>query len=220
MRLWHRAFCGLSLGLLTQLAAAEQSLSAALAAVTDASLRHCLQAQIDQNHWTTTEHVRKLQCHSLGIRSAAGLSVFSGLHSISLHNNDLQAFDPSLWPELQTLNLAKNKLTYFQAENLTQLTTLYLFGNQLQTLTLNNLPKLNQLKANSNRMTAFTYQQLKQLKKIYLFDNDLDTFDITRLPAMDYLDVRQNPMPDELYEEMDRVKTATILHDGNAEDWH
>jgi len=187
--------------------------------IDDPALKTCITEAAHKKNWRQMEEVSDLRCHSMGIKNVNGLENFSGLTSLSLHNNDIDTLDPSHWPRLQVLNVAKNKLQRLEVKNLTQLEQLYVFSNSLNTLLLENLPQLEQFKANSNGMLTFQSQQLPLLSKVYLFDNELEAMDIYQLPSLKYMDVRQNPMPDELYEEMDRLKGVTVLHDGNEEDW-
>jgi len=198
---------------------AEQTLEQAISGLHDPALKKCIGATARNKQWTEVAQFTSLKCHSKKIISVAGLENFDALISISLHNNRISHFSASKWPSLKTLNLAKNKLMGFECQQMDHLENLYLFANRMTSLSLSSLPSLKKLKANRNQLVTFEYSSLEKLEKIYLFDNQLKTMDIDNLPSMKYLDARQNPMPDELYEDMDKVKTATILHDGNAEDW-
>lgn len=187
--------------------------------LTDPALKSCVEKAARKQGWQRAEQVTELRCHSLDIASLQGLEIFSGLQTLSLHNNDISEINVEAWPQLEVLNIAKNKLTRLELSNLSKLSEVYIFGNQIERLSLENLPKLTQFKANSNGMRNFSYQGLPAVSKIYLFDNELEMMDIYQLPSLSYMDVRQNPMPDELYEEMDKLKGVTVLHDGNEEDW-
>ncbi len=188
-------------------------------AVKDPALQACINDAIREQSWQSVTDVTALKCHNRKIQTLSGLTQFTHLQSLSLYYNQIEHIDASLPDSLETLNLARNTLTSVELGHLPHLTTLYLFSNKIHTLSLTQLPSLTKLKANDNGMTSFHYQALDALEKIYIFDNELENVDIHHLPAMTYMDCRQNPMPDDLYDEMDRLDTATILHDGNAEDW-
>ncbi len=198
-----------------------QSLWAASIAdsVMDPALRRCINTLAEENGWHTPSDVIAINCHAQNIQSLTGLDVFINLEKLSLFNNALEQAAIPAFGKLKSLNLARNKLKAIQLGELPALTELLLFNNALASLTLPSLPALKQFKANANAMHQFHYTHLPQIEKIYLFDNKLVTIDIDRLPALRYMDVRQNPMPDELYQRMDNMKSATILHDGNAPDW-
>lgn len=187
--------------------------------LSDPALEACIAQLMQEQGWSSVDEVTEVKCHNSGIGSLAGIQKFTGLKILSLYNNSLSEAELSALPELQHLNLARNQLRSMGLKDLPKLEELYLFRNNLKQLQLVALPALTQLRANSNRLETFQYQQLPALEKIYLFDNELEHIDIYNLPALKYMDVRENPMPDKLYEEMDNMSRATILHDGNADDW-
>ena len=195
------------------------SLAYSLPQVSDPALQKCIDQLAQKHQWQAVEDVTSIKCHKKGVKTVAGLQQFSALQSLSLFSNSLSEFDSSYYPKLVSLNLARNRIENLSVSNLPALEKLYLFDNKIKHLALENLPKLSILKANSNTMQTLSYESLTALQKIYIFDNTLETIDIHNLPAMEYMDCRENPMPDELYDEMDKIKHATILHDGNAEDW-
>lgn len=185
----------------------------------DNALQACIEKTAKKNNWTTAEQVTELKCHKKKIVSIDGINKLTNLKKLSLFNNRIEAADFSGLDKLEELNVARNKLKIMSISQLPQLKKLYLFSNNAKSLQLNGLPQLVIIKANDNKLLEFRYSNLPLLEKIYIFDNKLKDFDIYNLPKMKYLDCRQNPMPDELYDRMDAVETATILHDGNADDW-
>lgn len=194
-------------------------LALALPKVSDPALQQCIDDLVAKHQWSTVSDVTSIKCHKKRIKSAKGLEQFTALSSLSLFNNQLREFESSAYPNLSSLNLARNQLSSLTIAKLGKLQKLYVFDNNITDLALSKLPQLTMLKANSNAMKTLSYSALPALEKIYIFDNALETIDIYNLPAMRYMDCRENPMPDSLYDEMDVIESATILHDGNADDW-
>lgn len=186
----------------------------------DGNLRSCLHQLAKKNQWQAPADVTKVVCHSNDIADLAGLDIFSNIETLSLHNNHIEVFDGAPFKRLNNLNLGRNKLQALSLNDLPRLSVLYVFNNKLKQLSLTTLPQLKKLKANSNGLLSFRYDGLPNLQKIYMFDNEMEHIDIYNLPQLSYMDVRQNPMSDALYEEMDKRVGVTILHDGNADDWH
>ncbi|MES2673127.1 MAG: leucine-rich repeat domain-containing protein [Pseudomonadota bacterium] len=185
----------------------------------DKNLQDCILQLKQQKQWSTIAAVTEIECHNKNIRTLAGIEKFTQLKKISLYNNEITEAKLSNLPNLQHLNLAKNKMHDLSISDFQALESLYAFGNKLTRLKLSNLPKLQQIKANDNLIVEFHYQDLPALEKMYLFNNKMVDMDIYHLPLARYIDIRQNPMPDKLYEEMDKLKGITFLHDGNAKDW-
>lgn len=185
----------------------------------DQALQACIEATAKKKGWTSPEQVLALKCHKKNIRSIDGLEKLVNLKSLSLFNNQVSEGDFSQLKSLEDLNIARNKIKSLALVSMPELKKLYVFSGQTSSLTLEDLPKLELIKANDNKMTSFAYKALPKMEKIYIFDNELEDIDIYQLPSMKYMDCRQNPMSDELYDKMDEIETATILHDGNADDW-
>lgn len=188
-------------------------------AIADLNLRECVYQTAEKHHWKQPNEFSELKCHNKNITRLEGIEKFINIKTLSLHKNNITKADVSALSKLQRLNLARNKIETLHIAKLQNLKELYIFGNPLIELHLTQLPKLQKLKASGNRLIEFSYSDLPALEKIYLFNNELEHIDIHNLPSLTYMDVRQNPMPDPLYEEMDKQKRATILHDGNADDW-
>jgi len=217
--------CGLSLftllcGILAPNWASSTNLVDIDQLVADVNLQNCIQGIAAKKQWRTTQDVTEIVCHNKKILSLEGIERFTELTVLSLHKNNIRDVDIKALTKLKVINLGRNKLTTFQLSDASGLEELYLFNNKIRSLELMRLPALKKLKANSNKIESFSYQTLDKLEKIYLFDNAMEDIDIYSLPTMKYMDVRQNPMSDELYEDMDQLKGATILHDGNADDWN
>ncbi|GLS24302.1 hypothetical protein GCM10007877_00130 [Marinibactrum halimedae] len=187
--------------------------------VEDENLAACLAKMAAKHGWQSPEAFTEVVCHNKGITNMAGLEHYIHIEKLSLHKNKITDFDATPFKALKILNLARNRITSLTVESLPELRELYIFDNKITALSLNQLPKLEKFKASSNKIEVFDYNSLPKLTKVYMFDNNMEHIDIYSLPSMKYMDVRQNPMPDALYEEMDKVKEATILHDGNADDW-
>ena len=190
--------------------------------IIDPALRNCILDTMSEQDWVKPEQITKLKCHSMDIQSLAGLDKVNNLSYLSIYNNHLSSIDINLssFPNLQTLNIARNNLNNVNLERLSQLEKLYVFDNGMENLRLSKLPNLQILKANNNKLVQFEYSDTPSVEKVYIFNNQLETINIYDLPALTYMDCRQNPMPDELYDEMDKQENVTYLHDGNAEDWN
>jgi len=190
------------------------------ASVKDKQLAVCLKKLADKYGWQSPDEYKTITCHNSSIDTVAGLEKYKNIEVLSLYKNNIAVFDASAFRSLQKLNLGRNRLVSLSVSDLPLLREFYIFDNRLTELSLMKLPKLEKFKANANFIETFTYKMVPSLAKIYMFNNNLTHLDIYSLPALKYMDVRQNPMPDALYEDMDLVKGATILHDGNADDWN
>lgn len=190
--------------------------------VTDPALQLCIENTALKQGWQSASDVTGLKCHKKNIRTLDGIDKLVNLTSLSLFNNKIDHVSPKQFEgmsNLQSLNLSRNNLTSFSLQRMPALSKLYVFSAGLKQVELTDLPELTLIKFNDNKLTSFEYSLLPKLEKVYIFDNELEHVNIHDLPSMRYMDARQNPMPDKLYDEMDAIDGATILHEGNADDW-
>ncbi|TQV82796.1 leucine-rich repeat domain-containing protein [Aliikangiella coralliicola] len=190
-----------------------------LAGVADTKFRQCIEKLMAKHQWQTAAQVESIKCHNQEITSAEGIQQFENIKSLSLYKNTIKTIDIKNLKNLETLNLAGNRLNRLILSQLPKLQKVYIFKNQLTKLNFNNLPQLTQLKANDNQLDSVNLASTPLLTKLYLFNNQLEYLEIKNLPELRYLDVRQNPMPDEFYDFLDDQSDLTARHDGNMEDW-
>lgn len=186
---------------------------------TDKNMAQCVEKAAKKNDWSDTSQVTALKCHSADIANADELFHFTSLVSLSLYNNELEHLDLSALKQLESVNLAKNRLRKVNLVGLDKLQSLYLFRNKLTTLDLTGLTSVITLRAMQNKLMKVDIRPLVSLEKGYLFDNQIEDLPITGLDKLTFLDVKQNPMPDELYDFYDKQDGIVISHDGNADDW-
>lgn len=185
----------------------------------DAQLENCMKKLIKKQNWQSIEDVTEVKCHSKKILSAQNLSKLANLRKLSLFNNKIKQLDLAPLIQLETLNLAKNKLTDLNITGLSKLKKLYLFNNKLVNLKLSGLVNLEEIRLMQNSLETLDIRPLGSLKQGHIFDNQLEDLSIEGLSNLEFLDVRQNPMPDKLYDFYDEQEGIVISHDGNADDW-
>lgn len=186
--------------------------------VLDPALKTCIHKALEKGH-LNPDALTALKCHSKKIENLDGLNQFTNLTSLSLFNNKIIRADLSAFTKLETLNLAKNKLTFLYVKNLSALESLYAFQNKLTEVDLTGLTALKKLRLAQNKITELNTQDLSALESAHLFDNQMEDLDIRPMVKLTFMDVKQNPMPDELYDFFDEQEGVVISHDGNADDW-
>jgi len=187
--------------------------------VADPALRRCIAQSAVKNNWQHRVKVKELICHGMGIKSLKGIKQFNGLTKLSLFHNELVSVDLTELPNLEYLNLAKNKLRFINIIDLSRLHTLYLFKNKLVEIDLSGLSNLKKIRLTNNLLKSLDISDLAAVEKIYLFDNKLEDLVVRGLPKLKFIELKHNPMPDEVYDRYDRLNGITIIHDGNADDW-
>ncbi|WP_206486142.1 hypothetical protein [Thalassotalea sp. G2M2-11] len=185
----------------------------------DPAFAACVHQTAKQNNWHNAEEVNKLKCHSMAIKHAQEVELFTNLGYLSLYNNQLSTLNLTPLTQLTEVNLANNELVTLQLHGLSKLSKLYLFKNKLTTLNLTGLDRVQTIRLMQNQLTKLDITPLISLKTGYLFNNKLKDLSIAGLEQLEFLDVRQNPMPDELYDFYDEQDGIVISHDGNADDW-
>lgn len=129
------------------------------------------------------------------------LPLNSDLSELVLADNEITEFDPSIFPNLYSLNLSGNNLTNLDISSLKglgllaasdnaleqvvldnpNLWDLSLSGNNLSEIDLSKTPSMYQMSLISNRLSALDVSMLSQLRVMFLDDN---RFVFTTLPAV------------------------------------
>ncbi|SEH29087.1 leucine-rich repeat domain-containing protein [Chryseobacterium culicis] len=127
-----------------------------------------------------------------GITSAEDLRFFKNVKMIVLDDNVISAIKISNLDLLELFSCTGCKISSFKAENLKNLTSLYLDHNLLQSISLEGLPKIEQLTLSLNQLKTIDLNQLKRLRKLNLEHNKLQKIDISRNPALQTLNITGN----------------------------
>lgn len=127
-----------------------------------------------------------------GIASIEDLRFFKNVKMIVLDDNTISNMMVSNLDQLELFSCTGCKISSFKAENLKNLTSLYLDNNLLESISLAGIPKIDQLTLSLNQLKTIDLTQLKKLRKLNLEHNKLQKIDISGTPALQTLNITGN----------------------------
>ncbi|MDH5032161.1 leucine-rich repeat domain-containing protein [Chryseobacterium cucumeris] len=127
-----------------------------------------------------------------GITSTEDLRLFKNVKMIILDDNTISNIVINDLDQLELFSCTGCKISSFKAENLKNLTTLYLANNLLQNISLAGIPKIDQLTLSLNQLKEINLFQLKTLRKLNLEHNKLQKIDISGNLALQTLNIMGN----------------------------
>lgn len=127
-----------------------------------------------------------------GIISTEDLRLFKNVKMIVLDDNVIPNMMISSLDQLELFSCTGCKIASFKAENLKNLTSLYLDNNVLEGISLAGIPKIDQLTLSLNQLKTIDLSQFKRLRKLNLEHNKLQKIDISGNPALQTLNITGN----------------------------
>ncbi|QWT85825.1 leucine-rich repeat domain-containing protein [Chryseobacterium sp. PCH239] len=127
-----------------------------------------------------------------GITSTEDLRLFKNVKMIILDDNTISNIVINDLDQLELFSCTGCKISSFKAENLKNLTALYLDNNLLQNISLAGIPKIDQLTLSLNQLKEINLLQLKTVRKLNLEHNKLQKIDISGNLALQTLNIMGN----------------------------
>lgn len=127
-----------------------------------------------------------------GITSTEDLHLFKNVKMIILDDNTISDIVVNNLEQLELFSCTGCKISSFKAENLKNLTALYLDNNLLENISLAGIPKIDQLTLSLNQLKEINLLQLKTLRKLNLEHNKLQKIDISGNLALQTLNIMGN----------------------------
>lgn len=127
-----------------------------------------------------------------GITSAEDLPLFKNVKMVVLDDNIIPDITIRKLDQLELFSCTGCKISSFKAENLKNLSSLYLDNNLLESISLLEIPKIDQLTLSLNRLKEINLTQFKVLRKLNVEHNKLQKIDISGNPALQTLNIMGN----------------------------
>ncbi|WP_374464909.1 leucine-rich repeat domain-containing protein [Chryseobacterium sp.] len=127
-----------------------------------------------------------------GITSAEDLTLFKNVKMVVLDDNIIPDITISNLDQLELFSCTGCKISSFNAENLKNLTSLYLDNNLLESISLAGIPKIDQLTLSLNQLKTINLLQFKALRKLNLEHNKLQKIDISGNEVLQTLNITGN----------------------------
>lgn len=167
----------------------------------DKNLEKAIIENYDQNKDGTisqleAEAINNLFLVEKGITSTEDLHFFKNVKMIVLDDNVISSIVLQDMDKLNLFSCTGCKVTSFKAENLRNLTSLYLDNNSLDNISLKTTPKIDQLTLSLNQLKTIDISQLKNLRRLNVEHNKIRKIDISGNPALQTLNVGGNKMDD------------------------
>lgn len=140
------------------------------------------------------EAVNNLFLVQKGITSTDDLHFFKNVKIIMLDDNTIPSVVLRDLDKLNLFSCTGCKVSSFKAENLRNLTSLYMDNNLLEMISLKAIPKIDQLTLSLNQLKTVDLSQLKSLRSLNLEHNKIQQIDISGNPALQTLNVGGNKM--------------------------
>jgi Leucine-rich repeat (LRR) protein len=142
------------------------------------------------------EMVTNLFLVQKGITSTEDLRLFKNVKMIVLDDNVIPNMIINSLDQLELFSCTGCKISSFKAENLKNLTSLYLDNNLLESISLAVIPKIDQLTLSLNQLKTINLTQFKRLRKLNLEHNKLQKIDISGNPVLQTLNISGNTIKD------------------------
>lgn len=140
----------------------------------------------------TTLDLSTLEYGAIG--DLTGIEGFTGLRKLIAVQHDIEQIDLSDNVNLDTLNLAGNKLSSIDVSNNSSLVLLDLTANELNSISgLSELGELRELNLSWNYFGTFSISS-ESLKVLHMSNNDLYSLDISAVPNLENLLLTSNKL--------------------------
>lgn len=127
-----------------------------------------------------------------GITSTEDLYLFKNIKMIILDDNVIPNIVINHLDQLELFSCTGCKISSFKAENLKNLSSLYLDNNLLEGISLKGIPKIDQLTLSLNQLKTIDLTEFKTVRKLNLEHNKLQKIDISGNPALQTLNIMGN----------------------------
>lgn len=148
-----------------------------------------------------------------GISSAEDLPLFKNVKMVVLDDNIIPDITISKLDQLELFSCTGCKISSFKAENLKNLSSLYLDNNLLESISLEEIPKIDQLTLSLNQLKTIDVTRFKVLRKLNLEHNKLQKIDITGNEVLQTLNITGNTINEADIKKGTKTDT-TIFRDG------
>ncbi|UCA61608.1 leucine-rich repeat domain-containing protein [Chryseobacterium rhizoplanae] len=143
------------------------------------------------------EAVNNLFLVQKGITSIEDLHFFSNVKMVMLDDNAVSSVILKDMDKLNLFSCTGCKIVSFKAENLKNLTSLYIDNNLLETISLKATPKIDQLTLSLNQLKTIDLSQLKNLRRLNVEHNKIQHIDISGNAALQTLNISGNTIKEE-----------------------
>ncbi|CAI8749803.1 leucine-rich repeat domain-containing protein [Chryseobacterium sp. IT-36CA2] len=142
------------------------------------------------------EMVTNLFLVQKGITFTEDMRLFKNVKMIVLDDNTISNIVVNNLDQLELFSCTGCKISSFKAENLKNLTSLYLDNNLLESISLAGIPKIDQLTLSLNQLKKIDLTPFKRLRKLNLEHNKLQKIDISGNPLLQTLNISGNTIKD------------------------
>ncbi|WP_415328487.1 leucine-rich repeat domain-containing protein [Chryseobacterium sp. MMS23-Vi53] len=152
--------------------------------------------------------------NKIQVRSAEDINLFKNVQTVVLDGSILIGVDLKDLDYLTLFSCEACNLLTFKAENLKNLTSLYLTGNKLTGISLKNTPAINELVIASNGLGSIDVTQLKKLATLNIADNQIKNLDVSQNPELQSLNYNNNPLTEQNIKRGKVINTSTPVSSG------
>ncbi len=140
------------------------------------------------------------------LASMEGISLFTGLQSLSCGWNKIGELDLSGNCEIKAVSCSNNKLTKLNVSENASLESLKCSVNMLTSLDISNNPLIKELDCGRNQLTILDIRNNPALTTLYCNENLLTTLDISNNPVLEKLNCYSNQLT-----ELDASHNTSLL---------
>lgn len=165
----------------------------------DKNFEKAVLENFDQNKNGTLEILEADRVFNLflvqkGIRSIDDLHFFKNIKMVIIDDNAIPEITLNNLEKLELFSCTGCKISSFKAENLKNITSLYLDNNLLEAISLKEIPKIEQLTLSLNQLKTVDVTSLKNLRKLNVEHNKLQKIDVSGSQSLQTLNVTGNKM--------------------------
>lgn len=140
------------------------------------------------------EAITNLFLVNKGITSTDDLVYFKNATMVVLDDNAIANAAIKNLSKLELFSCTGCKISKFEADNVQNLTSLYLDNNAIENIMFRVAPRINQLTLSLNKLKTIDLSTLKNLRKLNLEHNQLQKLDISLNKDMQTLNLGGNKM--------------------------
>lgn len=147
---------------------------------------------------TEAEEVKEIVARKSGIKSAAGVEFLPNLERLDLTRNKLTELDLSHNTRLKVLFVGNNQLESLDVSALTELEEIHMFMNDVAELDLSHNPRLEILYANDNDLGDLNLSGNERLVEVMVSGNSLKNLSLPVQSALEKIQASNNLLTDAL----------------------